>query len=429
MQDFTFTPQHPVDDRRPEETSDQPKQDSHPGQQDKYFWAIYLMLVVYSVIELYSASSREVVAGNVYMPIIRHALMLGAGFVIIFILSRIPFQKFIKFIPIFVFASIAMMGYVLVAGDIINGARRSFSFAGINIQPSEFLKLSAVLLIALVMSRTQLSKKEETKTRGVKIVAAMVLLMGGLLFTQGLTNTILLMAISFSMMIVGGIQMKKLAMVLLVYILVAGAGYMLKEHNADARIGRQTTWVERMKRFSDKSVPKYEQPIDANNRQEMYAYMAQANGGIFGVMPGNSRETSRLPLAFSDYIFSIVVEDLGMVGGLFLLIIYLTLLGHAGHVASQCRRAFPAMLVIGCALMITFQALFHMAIVTGVFPVSGQPLPLISKGGSSILVTSIAFGIMLSVSRFAVQTDKRQDIKEEMNSLPEEMRAENATHL
>ena len=429
MQDFTFTPQHPVDDRRPEETSDQPKQDSHPGQQDKYFWAIYLMLVVYSVIELYSASSREVVAGNVYMPIIRHALMLGAGFVIIFILSRIPFQKFIKFIPIFVFVSIAMMGYVLVAGDIINGARRSFSFAGINIQPSEFLKLSAVLLIALVMSRTQLSKKEETKTRGVKIVAAMVLLMGGLLFTQGLTNTILLMAISFSMMIVGGIQMKKLAMVLLVYILVAGAGYMLKEHNADARIGRQTTWVERMKRFSDKSVPKYEQPIDANNRQEMYAYMAQANGGIFGVMPGNSRETSRLPLAFSDYIFSIVVEDLGMVGGLFLLIIYLTLLGHAGHVASQCRRAFPAMLVIGCALMITFQALFHMAIVTGVFPVSGQPLPLISKGGSSILVTSIAFGIMLSVSRFAVQTDKRQDIKEEMNSLPEEMRAENATHL
>ncbi|MDE6543040.1 MAG: FtsW/RodA/SpoVE family cell cycle protein, partial [Muribaculaceae bacterium] len=90
---------------------------------------------------------------------------------------------------------------------------------------------------------------------------------------------------------------------------------------------------------------------------------------------------------------------------------------------------FPAMLVIGLALMVTFQALFHMAIVTGVFPVSGQPLPLISKGGSSILITSIAFGIMLSVSRFAVQNDKRQDIKDEMNSLPEEMRAENATRL
>lgn len=431
MQDpFTFTPPHPVDDSPEESTAaPQPKAEPLPGQQDKYFWAIYLMLVVISVIELYSASSREVVAGNVYLPIIRHSVMLGAGFVIILILSRIPYQKIIKFIPIFVVGSIVMMIYVLIAGDIINGARRSFSFAGINIQPSEFLKLSAVLIIALVMSRTQLGKNEETRTRGVKIVAAMVLIMGGLLFTQGLTNTILLMAISFSMMIVGGIQMKKLGAVLVVYVLVAGAAYMVKEHNADVRVGRQTTWVERMKRFTDKSVPKYEQPIDANNRQEMYAYMAQANGGIFGVMPGNSRETSRLPLAFSDYIFSIVVEDLGLLGGLLLLAIYLSLLAHAGHVASQCRRAFPAMLVIGCALMITFQAFFHMAIVTGVFPVSGQPLPLISKGGSSILITSIAFGIMLSVSRFAVQTDKRQDIKDEMNSLPEEMRAENATRL
>ena len=196
-----------------------------------------------------------------------------------------------------------------------------------------------MLLIALVMSRTQLSKNEETKTRGVKIVAIMVLIMGGLLFTQGLTNTILLMAISFSMMIIGGIQMKKLASVLLVYVLVAGAAHQLKELNADLRAGRQTTWVERMKRYSDKSVPKYEQKIDANNRQEMYAYMAQANGGIFGVMPGNSRETSRLPLAFSDYIYSIVVEDLGLIGGLVLLGIYLSLLAHAGHVASQCSRA------------------------------------------------------------------------------------------
>ena len=429
MQDpFTFTPPHPIEER-PEEPVQQPKAEPHPGQQDKYFWAIYLMLVVISIIELYSASSREVVAGNVYLPIIRHSVMLGAGFVIIFVLSRIPYQKLIKFIPIFVVASIVMMIYVLVAGDIINGARRSFSFGGIAIQPSEFLKLSAVLIIALVMSRTQLGKNEELRTRGVKIVAAMVLLMGGLLFTQGLTNTILLMAISFSMMIVGGIQVKKLFAVLLVYGVVALSAYMLKEYNADMRVGRQSTWTERINRFTDKSMPKYEQPINAENRQEMYAYMAQANGGIFGVMPGNSRETSRLPLAFSDYIYSIVVEDLGLVGGLFLLGIYLSLLAHAGHVAAQCRRAFPAMLVIGCALMVTFQALFHMAIVTGVFPVSGQPLPLISKGGSSILITSIAFGIMLSVSRFAVQNDKRQDIKDEMNSLPEEMRAENATRL
>lgn len=153
MQDpFTFTPPHPIDEPKNEEAKTPPKAEPMPGQQDKYFWAIYLMLVVISIIELYSASSREVVAGNVYLPIIRHAVMLGAGFVVIFILSRIPYQKFIKFIPIFVVGSIVMMIYVLVAGDIINGARRSFSFFGFALQPSEFLKLSAVLLIALVMS-------------------------------------------------------------------------------------------------------------------------------------------------------------------------------------------------------------------------------------------------------------------------------------
>ncbi len=153
--------------------------------------------------------------------------------------------------------------------------------------------------------------------------------------------------------------------------------------------------------------------------------MAQANGGIIGQLPGNSRETARLPLAFSDYIFAIVVEDWGFLGGMFLLALYLMLLARAGAIASRCSRAFPALLVMGMAVMIVLQALFHMAIVTGVFPVSGQPLPLISKGGSSIIATSIAFGIMLSVSRFAVQNDKRKDVNAEILELPAEVATDN----
>ena len=161
----------------------------------------------------------------------------------------------------------------------------------------------------------------------------------------------------------------------------------------------------------------------------MYSYMAQAHGGISGVLPGNSRETSRLPLAFSDYIFAIVVEDWGLIGGIGLLVLYLALLGRAGAIAARCSRAFPALLVMGMAVMIVLQALFHMAIVTGVFPVSGQPLPLISKGGSSIIVTSIAFGIMLSVSRYAVQSNRQKDINAEILELPEELSAENRGKL
>ena len=120
-----------------------------------------------------------------------------------------------------------------------------------------------------------------------------------------------------------------------------------------------------------------------------------------GVGPGNSRECSRLPLAFSDYVFSIIVEELGFVGAIALMILYISLLGRAGIIASRCKRAFPALLILGMAVMITIQALSHMAINSGLVPVTGQPLPFISKGGSSILVMSIAMGIMLSVSRFA----------------------------
>ncbi len=158
--------------------------------------------------------------------------------------------------------------------------------------------------------------------------------------------------------------------------------------------------------------------------------MAQANGGIHGVGPGNSRESARLPLAFSDYIYAIVVEELGLIGGVAVLILYLWLLARAAGIASRCSITYPALIVMGMAVMIAFQALFHMGIVTGVFPVSGQPLPLISKGGTSIIVTCIAFGIMLSVSRTASRHgNKKHEISEEKESLPEQLRDENKMQL
>ena len=131
--------------------------------------------------------------------------------------------------------------------------------------------------------------------------------------------------------------------------------------------------------------------------------MARAHGGILGVFPGNPRESSRLPLAFSDYIYSIIVEEMGLVGGIAVLILYLALLARAGRIAQRCTRAFPALLVLGVAVMITIQALSHIAINCGMVPVSGQPLPLISAGGSSIVVINIAFGIMIGVSKNAAQ--------------------------
>lgn len=418
------------------------------GRQDKYLWAIYLALIFVSIIELYSASSREVTAGHIFNPIIRHAFLLAIGTCIIFLLSRIHYRKFYDFIPLFVIGSMLMMVYVLMFGETVNGARRSLTILGFTLYPSEFLKLSAVLVIALIMSRTHL-KKNPNPNRGVVLTGFVVLMMGGLLFSQGLTNTILLMAISISMMIVGGIKFSKLCLVVFIYMVIAVAGWGFKELRSMQREeaatemvsgehvssdtqasneGRFITWLNRLMRHFD-NTPKYEQEINSLNQQEMYSFMAQANGGVFGQLPGNSREASRLPLAFSDYIFAIVVEDWGLFGAVVVMGLYLSLIARAGSIAARCSSAMPAMLVMGCAVMIILQALFHMAIVTGVFPVSGQPLPLISKGGTSIFITSIAFGIMLSISRFAVQSGKKQEVKEEINSLPEEFRAVNPTQL
>ena len=155
-----------------------------------------------------------------------------------------------------------------------------------------------------------------------------------------------------------------------------------------------------------------------------------AHGGITGVGPGNSRESSRLPLAFSDYIYAIIIEDLGfIVGGIGLLVAYLMILARAGLIARRCTRAFPALLVMGMAVMIVLQALFNMAIVVGVFPVSGQPLPLISKGGTSIWMMSFGFGVMLSVSRYAVKDSGKKIKTEKENDLPEDLQAANPTNL
>ena len=397
---------------------------------DKHLWGIYLALCFISLVELYSASSSEVASSSmgVLGPIVRHVIMLIGGFAIMWGISRRHYREIIPFTVLFAFISSILMLYVMFKGEIVNGARRSFSFIGFQFQPAEFIKLSSVLIVALLMSRTQKRKSIGVKDSGVIASAIFISIFCAMLLPQGLTNTLLLMSISLGMMIIGGTPWKRIVIVVLIYA-VCGGCFVLYKMSSDNDINRLGTWEARIERFVD-PVPKYEQEIKSENRQEMYAYMAQAHGGVVGVMPGNSRETSRLPLAFSDFIYSIIIEDIGLIGGITVLIIYLWLLGRASAIAAKCSRAYPALLVIGMAVMIVMQALFHMAIVTGVVPVSGQPLPLISKGGTSILVTSIAFGIMLSVSRFAVRSGaKKQIIKDEINALPEELSTENPTQL
>lgn len=402
---------------------------------DKYIWGIYLCLLFVSIIELYSASSSEIKGSNIFGPLIRHCIFLGIGFMLVLWLQRLHYGYFSRFAWFFAVVSLGLLLVATLFGADINGAQRAIVIGGFTIQPPEIVKLSVLVLLATILARNQ--RPGGVSTGAVLLVAVIVIVFGGLLWVNGLTNMVILMIVSIAMFLIGGIQIQKLVAVGIVYAVGLGGLYIIKDkmptsseydsvantEQAEATIGRTETHEGRFERYKKGVNPT--DTMDDYNRQEIFARMAQANGGFIGHGPGRSRENARLPLAFSDYIYSIVVEDLGFIGGVVVLFLYLFLLGRAGRIAYKCNRAFPAFLIMGCAVLIVSQALVHMAIVTGVAPVSGQPLPFISKGGTSIIVMSMAIGIMLSVSRYAVTTTDRKANREELSRLSADLQAAN----
>lgn len=400
---------------------------------DPYIWGIYIMLLMISVIELFSASSSEVSGGNVYMPLIRHGIFLVLGLGVVITLQNTHYGYFSRFAWFFAILSLGLLLLSNFVGVEINGAQRAISIGGFTVQPAEIVKLTVVVLLATILGRHQ--QPRGVSTRGMVEAAVVVIVFGAFLWKNGLTNTVLLFGVSLSMFLIGGMKWKKFFMIVGVYAICGGMLYMIKyqsesqnefdtiSQTEQVQDGRQDTHKGRISRFLEGVHP--DDPIDDYNRQVIFAKMSQANGGLIGQGPGNSNGSARLPLAFSDYIYSIIVEDTGLVGGVLLLLIYLLLLARAGRLAYKCSRAFPAFLIMGCAVLIVFQALVHMAIVTGLFPVSGQPLPLISKGGTSVLVMSAAIGIMLSVSKFAVTNGNKTEMRKELKELPEDMQAAN----
>lgn len=406
-----------------------------PRRPDTYIWGIYIALLVISVIELFSASSTEVSAANVYMPLIRHGIFLVMGLGLVLLIQNIHYKNISRVAMLMAIVSLGLLLFSNMFGIEINGAQRAVSIAGFTIQPAEIVKYTVVILLARILGREQ--KGGGISTKGVVSAALVAVVFAGCLWKNGLTNTLLLFMVSVAMFLIGGMKWKQFFVVMAIYSVCGGALYFLKYQDEKSddfdSIGntavavkaedRTETHKGRMARFFEGVNPN--DTIDDYNRQVIFSKIAQANGGVFGQGPGNSRESARLPLAFSDYIYSIVVEDMGLVGGIALLILYLMLLARAGRIAYRCSRAIPSFMIMGCAVLIVLQALVHMAIVTGLFPVSGQPLPLISKGGTSVLVMSAAIGTMLSVSRFAVTTGDKKQIKAELKELPEDMRAAN----
>ncbi|MCM1067707.1 MAG: FtsW/RodA/SpoVE family cell cycle protein [Muribaculaceae bacterium] len=412
---------------------------------DHHIWGTYILLVIVAVIELFSASIQEVTDDGIFSPVLRHGMFIVAGLLAMLLLQRIHYRIIYKAIPCFVGLSLILMIAVYFGGTKVNGAMRAITIAGVTILPAEFLKLSAALGTAYILSKTQMPGKRDVTTRGLVLCLGFMFFCAGLLFSQGLSNTILVVSICYAMMLVGGMGWKKFLIALAIGGVVGGAGYLAKTHvkenvvltpqqerviqlNGEGSVGgasgRGNVWNDRTSYW--KRPNKHLDDFDVDHQQEQLSFIAQAHGGLTGVGIGRSRENARLPLAFSDYIFAIIIEELGLFVGLGILIVYMWILGRSAKLTMCFKHTMPGVLVMGCSFVIVFQALYHMAIVSGVFPVSGQPLPLISKGGISVIVTSIAFGIMLSVARHAVRvTDTKAEQKQEQNSLPEDARSLN----
>ena len=391
---------------------------------DRTFWALFLALIVVAIIALFSASSTLV-----YM---HHSALGPIGQQMFFIILGIAAAFGIQFLPTYwvriggyalLVVSTLLVFSTMIPGNplvvTINGAARWVRIAGITFQPSELAKLSLIIVIADQLARIRTEADKRKYFYRTLIIAAVVMLP---IMASNLSTAVLIGLIIFCLWILARIPWKYTLSVLGIAIVVLGLGYAIVEFGfvrpgraMHGPFKRATTWVARIDRhFEHDDASKY--VLTDENIQEVYSSVAIARGGTspIGVLPGNSKERDYLPLAFADYIFAIIVEESGIVGAFGLIFIYLAMLFRACNISSRYND-MPAMLMtMGLALMITCQALISMLVAVGLGPVTGQPLPLISRGGTSVLITSIYFGIMMAVSR------EQKELQNRVNETKEE---------
>jgi cell division protein FtsW len=389
---------------------------------DATLWIIFVMLCIVSAIEMYSASSTLAYkAASHTAPMLRHVGFLAGGILIAFGVHLIPY-KYIRIIAYLGLAlSVVMLIWVLFRGKSENDATRWLVIFGVQFQPSEFAKLSVIIVSADLISRIKdAATQEKVYFRNTLILLALIC---PLILFENFSTAFILFAVVFIMMFIGRISLKRLGILAgsLIIILVLGYGVVkvIPHESMPKAFDRAYTWVGRIDRFFVEHEDDSEKYIITDeNRQVQHGRIAIARGGVFGVMPGNSVERDYLPQAYSDFIYAIVVEEMGLIGGIFVILLYLVLLFRAGRIATRCSSVFPALLVMGLSLMVVIQTFVNMSVATSLIPVTGQPLPLISRGGTSILITCIYFGIILGVTRQIITEQEDPGFVEKEEEIP-----------
>lgn len=366
---------------------------------DSVIWGVVIAMMVFSLLAVFSSTKTlayQYRGGNAIYYLFRHGVFLFLGFITIYFIHMVPYKYFSRLSQLLLYLTIPLLGVTLLFGTSINEASRWLTVPGLGLtfQTSDLAKIVLIMFLARMLSL----KQDQIKSykNGFLPLVAPVLVICGLIMPANLSTAIILFGVSIILMFIGRVRFIYLfgfsTLILLFVVLM-----IVLALNLDWE-GRAATWKNRVVNF-------IENTDEDGNFQADQSKIAIATGGVIGRGPGNSVQRDFLPHPYSDFIFAIIAEEYGLIGGMLVIFLYLYLLFRAGLIVSKSTLTFQAFLAFGLALMLVLQAMVNMAVAVGLFPVTGQPLPFISMGGTSILFTAAALGMILSVSR-SVENEK-----------------------
>ena len=376
---------------------------------DRIIWIVLFFLTLISMLVVYSATGRLAyrnVGGNTAHYVIRQAIFILMGFGIMIILVNV--------VPVKLYASIANLLLIIVIIFMVLAVfqnifsvekvtSRSLDIGPFSFQPGEMAKIVIVIFSAKILSERQ-GSREELKNAFFKIIIASIIICG-IIMIGNASTAIMIFGCIWVLMYIGRVPLKFLGLTVLFGVLLIGSVYLTADY-FPAGFGRVHTVKERIDNFVHGD-------DDSKNgtTQLEYAKLAIYEGGFTGNGPGSSEVSNYMEDNYNDFIFSIIVEEYGLIGGFFLLFLYLVLFYRGVVIVRRSNRTFPAFMATGLILILVFQAMIHMAVNVGLGPVTGQPLPWVSMGGTSILFTSVSLGILLSVSYQNQQNDEKEKEK------------------
>lgn len=360
---------------------------------DRQIWWIVAILTTFSLLIVYSASGANAFKESPEHSLFKHLSHFSLALVFIWLAHKLDYSYYAKLSEIGVFICIPLLLYARYFGVEINEASRWVSVAGVRFQPSDFAKLALIANLATMLARRQRTNYKDNIIMSLGYMIVKCGIVCGLIAMSNTSNGLLLLATCFIVMFIGRVPLKYLFLLTILGVFFITIGLVTSKQ-------RLETAKNRIERFENSwKTDKVEYQIGEG-------YKAMANGGVFGVGPGNSHQRNFLPYCYADFIFPIIIEEWGLMGGLGIILIFMWLLYRGLHILQKSDRALGGLLAAGLSISLVLQALVNMAVTVELFPTTGLTLPLLSMGGTSLLFTGLSIGIILSVSRGGVDESK-----------------------